>query len=161
QPFPTRRASELSVSSSPLETGRASPRPVCVSSHPSAAFRPRSNRSSEMVTFVDTVTLHLRAGKGGNGCVSVHREKFKPLGGPDGGKGGDAGDIVLVADPQVTTLLSYHHSPHRSSGNGGSGMGDHRSGADGETLELPVPLGTVVKSDDGEVLHDMLTPGER
>lgn len=114
-----------------------------------------------MVTFVDTVTLHLRAGKGGNGCVSVHREKFKPLGGPDGGKGGDAGDIVLVADPQVTTLLSYHHSPHRSSGNGGPGMGDHRSGADGETLELPVPLGTVVKSDDGEVLHDMLTPGER
>ena len=114
-----------------------------------------------MVTFVDTVTLHLRAGKGGNGCVSVHREKFKPLGGPDGGKGGDAGDIVLVADPQVTTLLSYHHSPHRSSGNGGPGMGDHRSGADGETLELPVPLGTVVKSEDGEVLHDMLTPGER
>jgi GTP-binding protein len=114
-----------------------------------------------MVTFVDTVTLHLRAGRGGNGCVSVHREKFKPLGGPDGGKGGDAGDIVLVADPQVTTLLSYHHSPHRSSGNGGPGMGDHRSGADGETLELPVPLGTVVKSDDGEVMHDMLTPGER
>ncbi|MGN7976128.1 GTPase ObgE [Microbacterium sp. 22195] len=114
-----------------------------------------------MVTFVDTVTLHLRAGKGGNGCVSVKREKFKPLGGPDGGNGGDGGDIVLVADPQVTTLLSYHHSPHRSSGNGGFGMGDHRSGYDGETLELPVPLGTVVKSVDGEVLHDMVTPGER
>ncbi|HWU29983.1 MAG TPA: GTPase ObgE [Microbacterium sp.] len=114
-----------------------------------------------MVTFVDTVTLHLRAGKGGNGCVSVKREKFKPLGGPDGGNGGDGGDIVLVADPQVTTLLSYHHSPHRSSGNGGFGMGDHRSGYAGETLELPVPLGTVVKSVDGEVLHDMVTPGER
>ncbi|MGB3731258.1 GTPase ObgE [Microbacterium sp.] len=114
-----------------------------------------------MVTFVDTVTLHLRAGKGGNGCVSVKREKFKPLGGPDGGKGGDGGDIVLVGDPQVTTLLSYHHSPHRSSGNGGFGMGDYRSGYDGETLELPVPLGTVVKSPEGELIHDMVVPGER
>ncbi|MFJ4045464.1 GTPase ObgE [Microbacterium sp. NPDC089987] len=114
-----------------------------------------------MVTFVDTVTLHLRAGRGGNGCVSVHREKFKPLGGPDGGKGGDGGDIILVADPQVTTLLSYHHSPHRAGGNGGFGMGDHRSGYDGESLELPVPLGTVVKSVDGDVLHDMIIPGEK
>ncbi|WP_336646126.1 GTPase ObgE [Microbacterium sp. USHLN186] len=114
-----------------------------------------------MVTFVDTVTLHLRAGKGGNGCVSVRREKFKPLGGPDGGKGGDGGDIILVADPQVTTLLSYHHSPHRTGGNGGFGMGDHRSGYDGESLELPVPVGTVVKSIDGDVLHDMIIPGEK
>ena len=84
-----------------------------------------------MVTFVDHVTLHLRAGNGGNGCVSVKREKFKPLAGPDGGNGGNGGDIVLVADPQVTTLLGYHRSPHRAAGNGGSGMGDHRSGADG------------------------------
>lgn len=114
-----------------------------------------------MVSFVDTVTLHLRAGKGGNGCVSVHREKFKPLGGPDGGNGGDGGDIVLVADPQTGTLLSYHHSPHRSSGNGGPGMGDHRSGFLGETLELPVPVGTVVKNPAGEVLIDMIVPGER
>jgi len=114
-----------------------------------------------MVTFVDTVTLHLRAGKGGNGCVSVHREKFKPLGGPDGGNGGDGGDIVLVADPQTGTLLSYHHSPHRSSGNGGFGMGDHRAGYAGETLELPVPVGTVVKTPGGEVLVDLITPGER
>ncbi|MFF3027731.1 GTPase ObgE [Microbacterium sp. NPDC057944] len=114
-----------------------------------------------MVTFVDTVTLHLRAGKGGNGCVSVHREKFKPLGGPDGGNGGDGGDVVLVADPQTGTLLSYHHSPHRSSGNGGPGMGDHRSGFLGETLELLVPVGTVVKNPAGEVLIDMIIPGER
>lgn len=114
-----------------------------------------------MVTFVDTVTLHLRAGKGGNGCVSVHREKFKPLGGPDGGNGGDGGDIVLVADSQTGTLLSYHHSPHRSSGNGGPGMGDHRSGFLGETLELSVPVGTVVKNPAGEVLIDMIIPGER
>ncbi|QEW03306.1 GTPase ObgE [Microbacterium lushaniae] len=114
-----------------------------------------------MVTFVDQVTLHLRAGKGGNGCVSVRREKFKPLAGPDGGNGGHGGDVVLVADPQVTTLLSYHHSPHRSAGNGGFGMGDHRSGAAGESLELPVPVGTVVKSPDGETLVDMITPGMR
>ena len=114
-----------------------------------------------MVTFVDTVTLHLRAGKGGNGCVSVHREKFKPLGGPDGGNGGDGGNVVLVADPQVTTLLSYHHSPHRHAGNGGFGMGDHRAGATGEDLELPVPVGTVVKNPAGEVLLDMVIPGER
>lgn len=114
-----------------------------------------------MVTFVDRVTLHLSAGKGGNGCVSVKREKFKPLAGPDGGSGGHGGDIVLVANPQVTTLLSYHHSPHRSAGNGGFGMGDHRSGAAGETLELEVPLGTVVKDESGEVLVDMLDPGMR
>ncbi|MFK4791745.1 GTPase ObgE [Microbacterium sp. ZW T5_56] len=114
-----------------------------------------------MVTFVDEVTLHLSAGKGGNGCVSVRREKFKPLAGPDGGNGGHGGDIVLVADPQVTTLLSYHHSPHRSAGNGGFGMGDHRSGALGEPLELPVPVGTVVKDPDGEVLVDMIEPGMR
>ncbi|MFB7891244.1 GTPase ObgE [Microbacterium sp. NPDC056044] len=114
-----------------------------------------------MVTFVDRVTLHLRAGKGGNGCVSVKREKFKPLAGPDGGNGGHGGDVVLVADPQVTTLLSYHHSPHRSSGNGGFGMGDHRSGALGEPLELPVPVGTVVKDASGETLVDMIEPGMR
>ncbi|MDD7929689.1 GTPase ObgE [Microbacterium thalli] len=114
-----------------------------------------------MVTFVDRVTLHLRAGKGGNGCVSVRREKFKPLAGPDGGNGGNGGDVVLVADPQVTTLLSYHHSPHRSGGNGGFGMGDHRSGAAGEHLELPVPVGTVVKDPNGETLVDMVVPGMR
>ena len=114
-----------------------------------------------MVTFVDRVTLHLRAGKGGNGCVSVRREKFKPLAGPDGGNGGHGGDIVLVADPQETTLLSYHHSPHRHAGNGGFGMGDHRSGAAGESLELPVPVGTVVKDPDGETLVDLIEPGMR
>src|SRR5487761_2361892 len=77
-----------------------------------------------MASFVDQVTLHLLAGHGGNGCVSIRREKFKPLAGPDGGNGGDGGDIVLVADPQVTTLLGYHRSPHRSSGAGRPGAGD-------------------------------------
>lgn len=114
-----------------------------------------------MVTFVDRVTLHLSAGKGGNGCVSVRREKFKPLAGPDGGNGGNGGDIVLIADPQVTTLLSYHHAPHRKAGNGGFGMGDNRSGALGESLELAVPVGTVVRDADGSTLVDMVEPGLR
>lgn len=114
-----------------------------------------------MATFVDHVTLHLRAGSGGNGCVSVRREKFKPLAGPDGGNGGDGGDIVLVADPQVTTLLAYHRSPHRRSDNGGFGMGDMRSGYQGEELELPVPVGTVVKDASGDVLVDLVEPGMR
>lgn len=114
-----------------------------------------------MVSFVDRVTLHLRAGKGGNGCVSVRREKFKPLAGPDGASGGNGGDIVLVADPQVTTLLSYHHSPHRTSNNGAYGAGDLRQGAAGEDVELPVPVGTVVKDASGELLIDMVEPGTR
>ncbi|MFF2369371.1 GTPase ObgE [Agromyces sp. NPDC058110] len=114
-----------------------------------------------MVSFVDEVTLYLRAGHGGNGCVSVRREKFKPLAGPDGGNGGNGGDIVLVADPQVTTLLAYHGRPHRSSGNGQPGMGDNRSGALGEPLELPVPVGTVVKDPDGTELVDLSEPGMR
>lgn len=114
-----------------------------------------------MVSFVDQVRLFLRAGHGGNGCVSVRREKFKPLAGPDGGNGGDGGDIVLVADPQVTTLLAYHGRPHRSSENGQPGMGDNRSGATGEPLELPVPVGTVVKDPDGTELADLTEPGMR
>ncbi|WP_139417092.1 GTPase ObgE [Agromyces laixinhei] len=114
-----------------------------------------------MVSFVDEVTLFLRAGHGGNGCVSVRREKFKPLAGPDGGNGGNGGDIVLVADPQATTLLGYHGRPHRSSANGQPGMGDNRSGALGETLELPVPIGTVVKDANGVELADLTEPGTR
>jgi len=114
-----------------------------------------------MVSFVDEVTLYLRAGHGGNGCVSVRREKFKPLAGPDGGNGGHGGDIVLVADPQVTTLLAYHGRPHRSSSNGQPGMGDNRAGAAGEDLELPVPVGTVVKDDEGNELADLTEPGLR
>jgi GTPase len=114
-----------------------------------------------MATFVDQVTLHLRAGSGGHGCVSVRREKFKPLAGPDGGNGGNGGDIILVADPQVTTLLNYHRAPHRSSENGGPGMGDHRSGHKGADLELPVPVGTVVKDEDGTELADLTEPGMR
>ncbi len=114
-----------------------------------------------VATFVDHVTLHLRSGHGGNGCVSVKREKFKPLAGPDGGNGGHGGDIIIVADQQTTTLLAYHRGPHRSSQNGGPGMGDHRAGTTGENLELMVPVGTVVKDADGTELADLTEPGMR
>src|SRR5689334_16772266 len=111
-------------------------------------------------TFVDRVTLHVSAGRGGNGVASVHREKFKPLGGPDGGNGGPGGSVILRVDPDVTTLLEYHHSPRRKAENGAQGAGGHRNGAHGEDLVLPVPDGTVVHdARTGEVLADMVGPG--
>ncbi len=112
-----------------------------------------------MTTFVDQVLLHISAGDGGHGCASVHREKFKPLGGPDGGNGGRGGDVVLVVAPEITTLLEYHRSPHRRATSGKPGAGDHRSGQDGTDLVLPVPDGTVVKGADGEVIVDLLGAG--
>ncbi|MGI8948947.1 MAG: GTPase ObgE [Ornithinimicrobium sp.] len=112
-----------------------------------------------MSTFVDRVVLHLRAGDGGHGVASVHREKFKPLGGPDGGTGGRGGDVVLRVDPQVTTLLDYHRGPHRSAPSGRQGEGSEKHGAQGEDLVLTVPDGTVVSSRSGEVLADLVGPG--
>lgn len=114
-----------------------------------------------MVTFVDQVQVHLQAGRGGNGCVSVRREKFKPLAGPDGGAGGDGGDIVILADPQVTTLLEFHRRPHRMAENGGFGAGGYRAGTTGEEMVLSVPVGTVVKDAAGETLVDLNEPGLR
>ncbi|MBC9926790.1 MULTISPECIES: GTPase ObgE [unclassified Leucobacter] len=114
-----------------------------------------------MVTFVDQVQLHLKAGRGGDGCASIRREKFKPLAGPDGGVGGNGGNVVLVADPQVTTLLEYHRRPHRTAENGGYGAGNYRDGNKAPDLELPMPVGTVVKDLDGEVLVDLTEPGMR
>jgi GTP-binding protein len=111
--------------------------------------------------FVDRVVLHVAGGSGGHGCVSIHREKFKPLGGPDGGNGGRGGDVVLLVDPSVTTLLEYHHSPHRRAPNGRPGQGRLRHGAAGEDVVLRVPVGTIVKTADGEQLADLLVPGER
>ena len=114
-----------------------------------------------MATFVDRVVLHAQGGDGGNGCASVLREKFKPLGGPDGGNGGRGGDIVLEVDPQVTTLLEFHHGPHRKAQNGRPGHGDHRNGADGADIVLRVPSGTVVTTSRGEELADLVAPGTR
>ncbi|MET7492386.1 GTPase ObgE [Streptomyces sp900116325] len=112
-----------------------------------------------MTTFVDRVELHVGAGNGGHGCASVHREKFKPLGGPDGGNGGRGGDVTLVVDQDITTLLDYHHSPHRKATNGQPGAGDHRTGKEGQDLVLPVPDGTVVLDRNGNVLADLVGQG--
>ncbi|MFD7746116.1 GTPase ObgE [Streptomyces sp. NPDC059698] len=112
-----------------------------------------------MTTFVDRVELHAAAGNGGHGCASVHREKFKPLGGPDGGNGGRGGDVILVVEQAVTTLLDYHHHPHRKATNGQPGAGDNRSGKDGQDLVLPVPDGTVVLDKAGNVLADLVGQG--
>jgi GTPase len=112
-----------------------------------------------MTAFVDRVVLHLQAGDGGHGCVSVRREKFKPLGGPDGGSGGNGGSISLVVDPQVHTLLDFHFRPHVKAQNGRGGAGANRDGANGEDLVLKVPDGTVVQTLDGEVLADLVGAG--
>ncbi|UQU63577.1 GTPase ObgE [Couchioplanes caeruleus] len=112
-----------------------------------------------MATFVDRVVLHLQAGDGGHGCVSVRREKFKPLGGPDGGDGGHGGSITLAVDPQQHTLLDFHFRPHVKAQNGTGGMGANRDGANGANLVLKVPNGTVVQTPEGEVLADLVGEG--
>ena len=114
-----------------------------------------------MPRFVDRVVIHARAGSGGHGCASVHREKFKPLGGPDGGNGGRGGSIVLVVDPQVHTLLDFHFRPHVDAPSGKQGMGGNRDGAAGADLEIKVPDGTVVVDEDGRMLADLVGAGTR
>ena len=112
-----------------------------------------------MATFVDRVVLHVQGGDGGHGCASVLREKFRPLGGPDGGNGGRGGDVIAVVDPQVTTLLEFHHGPHRKAGNGKPGHGGHRNGAEAADIVLRVPSGTVVMTPEGELLADLVGSG--
>ena len=106
-----------------------------------------------MPRFVDRVVIHARAGSGGNGCASVHREKFKPLGGPDGGNGGRGGSVVLVVDPQVHTLLDFHFHPHITAPSGKQGMGNNRDGAelvsDAATLAKVAVTGEVVAHTKG------------
>lgn len=113
-----------------------------------------------MTSFVDRVLIHAHAGDGGHGCVSIHREKFKPLGGPDGGNGGRGGAVVLVVDAGVNSLLDLQYHPHLDAGKGQPGQGSHRNGATAKDLLVPVPPGTVVQSPDGQTLVDLLTPGE-
>ncbi|WP_135456318.1 GTPase ObgE [Mycobacterium sp. DL99] len=114
-----------------------------------------------MPRFVDRVVIHASAGNGGHGCASVHREKFKPLGGPDGGNGGRGGSIVLVVDPQVHTLLDFHFHPHVVAPSGKQGAGSNRDGAAGDDLIVHVPDGTVVLDENGRMLADMVGVGTR
>ncbi|WP_310964207.1 GTPase ObgE [Nocardioides terrisoli] len=110
-------------------------------------------------TFVDRVRLHVAGGRGGNGVASVHREKFKPLGGPDGGNGGPGGSVILRVDPDVTTLIDYHLGGSRKAEHGGHGAGAHRNGSHGGDLVLAVPDGTVVTDAGGAVLADLVGAG--
>ncbi len=110
-------------------------------------------------SFVDRVVLHVQAGDGGHGCMSILREKFKPLGGPDGGNGGHGGDVTLVVDPGVHTLLDFHFRPHAKAQNGKGGQGGNRHGANGSDLVLRVPDGTVVQDVAGNVLADLVGAG--
>jgi len=114
-----------------------------------------------MSRFIDRVVLHVSAGKGGNGCASVHREKFKPLGGPDGGNGGNGGDVILEVSGNVHTLLDFHFHQHAKATNGTQGAGGNRSGASGNDLVLEVPDGTVVLDTEGNVLADLVGIGTR
>ena len=111
--------------------------------------------------FVDETTIEVTAGRGGDGVTSFHREKYKPRGGPDGGDGGRGGDVVLVADPGVGTLVEYHFHPHQRAKRGAHGQGSNRKGADGEGRTLPVPVGTLVRGTGGELLADLDRPGAR
>ena len=111
--------------------------------------------------FVDEVTVEVAAARGGDGVTSFHREKYRPKGGPDGGDGGRGGDVVLVAEPGISTLVEYRFHPHQRAGRGQHGQGSNRTGAGGEDRVLPVPVGTIVKDEDGRVLADLASPGMR
>lgn len=111
-------------------------------------------------SFVDRASLLAVAGKGGDGCASVLREKFKPLGGPDGGNGGRGGSVVLRVDPQLTTLVDYHRLSVRKASRGEAGRGDDQNGSNGEDVILAVPDGTVVSdASTGEILADLTGAG--
>ncbi len=114
-----------------------------------------------MAEFADQAEVRVQAGDGGHGCASVHREKFKPLGGPDGGNGGRGGNVIIEVDAGAATLLDFHRRPLRRAGSGKPGAGSNRSGAEGADLVLRVPDGTVVKTQDGAVLADLIGAGTR
>ena len=110
--------------------------------------------------LIDEARIFVRSGKGGNGCVSLRREKFVPKGGPDGGDGGRGGDVILVADQHLDTLLPFRHAPHHFAKNGQQGSSSSRHGADGADCRVTVPLGTLVRCEDsGELIADISEPG--
>jgi len=114
------------------------------------------------VHFIDEATIHVKAGDGGNGCVAFRREAHVPRGGPSGGDGGDGGSVVVVADPQLTTLLDYKYRRHYKAERGQDGRNKDQYGKAGDELVLRVPVGTVVHdADTGERLFDLDTAGAR
>ncbi|MCG6553678.1 MAG: GTPase ObgE [Candidatus Magnetominusculus sp. LBB02] len=111
--------------------------------------------------FVDYVTIYAKAGHGGKGCVSFLREKFKPMGGPDGGDGGKGADIIFMADAQLNTLLDHKYKRHYKGRNGGNGKGSNMHGANGEDLIIKVPTGTVVRNaDTDEIIADLTSDAQ-
>jgi GTPase len=112
--------------------------------------------------FIDQVIISVKAGDGGNGCLAFRREKFVPRGGPSGGDGGHGGDVILVASPHYNTLLHFRFNPEHKAERGRHGEGSNRTGRDGHSTELPVPIGTVVYDvASGEKLYDFTKEGER
>jgi GTP-binding protein len=112
--------------------------------------------------FIDEATIEVRAGDGGNGCVSFRREKYIPFGGPDGGDGGDGGSIYFEADSAVNTLADFRHSRKFLAERGQNGMGKNRTGKSGADLIVKVPVGTLVHEEDtGELVGDLVRHGER
>lgn len=105
--------------------------------------------------FVDSAKILVRSGKGGDGCLSFLREKFRPRGGPDGGNGGKGGDVIIQVDPRLNTLIDFKFQPRYLAGNGSSGSGRNRSGRAGEDLRILVPLGTLVYDEAGNLLGDL------
>jgi GTP-binding protein len=114
-----------------------------------------------MPDFIDEVVLHVKGGDGGHGCASIHREKYRPLGGPDGGDGGNGGSVIFEVSASAATLLEFHKRPHRAAASGRPGQGSNRTGATGADLVLLVPDGTVVRTANGEVLADLVGVGTR
>ncbi|HBO14095.1 MAG TPA: GTPase ObgE [Halieaceae bacterium] len=111
--------------------------------------------------FVDEAIIRVSAGKGGNGCLSFRREKYVARGGPDGGDGGDGGSVFLRADPALNTMVDYRYQRAFRAANGEPGRGRNCTGASGDDLVLPVPVGTtVIDADSQEVLGDLTAPGE-
>jgi len=114
------------------------------------------------VRFIDEVSIRVKAGNGGNGCVSFRREKYVPRGGPDGGDGGDGGSIYLVGSLQLATLADLEYHVSYKAENGGHGRGKNMTGAKGKSKEIPVPLGTdIYNKETGEFLASVLEAGEK
>ena len=112
--------------------------------------------------FIDEAKIYIKAGDGGNGCLAFRREKYVPRGGPSGGDGGRGGDVYMVANEQLNTLLHFRFNPEHKAQRGRHGEGSNCTGQEGEPVVLEVPVGTVVyDADTGEKLHDFAIPGER